>query len=149
METPKHSKMEIDQSTGCWNWIAARDSNGYGMATINNKQVRIHRISAFLFHGMPVSRKMVVMHLCDNPSCFNPAHLSVGTQGDNMRDCSTKKRTANSKKTHCLLGHELAGDNLYVFTGANGRVMRTCKECRKTRIRLYMRKRRSLKHSPI
>ena len=36
---------------------------------------------------------LVVMHSCDNPSCINPAHLSVGTQGENVNDMHQKGRT--------------------------------------------------------
>jgi len=37
---------------------------------------------------------MVVMHKCDNPACYNPEHLVLGTQKDNVRDCIEKGRAA-------------------------------------------------------
>jgi hypothetical protein len=132
-----------DKITGCWVWNGAKDSSGYGMVSRYGKRIRVHRISAEHYLGLPVNDKRVVLHLCDNPSCCNPAHLKGGTQKDNMVDCSEKGRTANLKKTHCKRGHLLDGDNLYVCKSSNGRPMRVCRACRKEYIRYYMRRERS------
>lgn len=66
-----------------------------------------------------------VCHRCDVPSCVNPAHLFVGTQGDNMRDSLRKGRNKEARKSHCKNGHPLFGRNVRRSrTGA--RVCRAC-----------------------
>ena len=66
---------------------------GYGTIQINGKRFYIHRLVAMVFHGLELQdTKSIVMHSCDNPRCINPDHLSVGTQGENVRDCISKGR---------------------------------------------------------
>lgn len=79
----------------CWLWTRAKDSCGYGNFRIGGRSGHVylaHRISYALAHGTTPTDKSV-LHSCDTPACVNPAHLWLGTQLDNMRDCAAKGRT--------------------------------------------------------
>ena len=77
--------------SGCWEWTKARASNGYGVIAWNRrKYVLIHRLAAHLWKGFDIDSKLYVMHICDNPPCFNPDHLIIGTSKDNWRDAYRK-----------------------------------------------------------
>ena len=49
---------------------------------------------------------LVVRHKCDNPECTNPEHLELGTQSDNMKDCSIRGRL-NAKSIENLKRNSL------------------------------------------
>lgn len=53
---------------------------------------RAHVIAWELANNKQVPDGMVVCHSCDSPRCINPAHLWIGTQGDNVRDSIHKGR---------------------------------------------------------
>lgn len=50
-----------------------------------------HRLSYRLFFG-PIPRGKCIMHRCDEPRCWNPLHLKLGTQSDNLKDAYARKR---------------------------------------------------------
>lgn len=89
---------KVDRSgDGCWLWTAGRYKHGYGMFHAGRfrdgrQDVRhAHRLAYELTHG-DVPDGLVVKHACDNPPCCNPAHLSVGTQADNLREMRERGR---------------------------------------------------------
>jgi hypothetical protein len=121
-----------DPITGCWNWIGCRDQRGYGIRRFRGKARKVHRISAHLYLGMNIDSVLCVCHHCDNPSCFNPKHLFLGTMLDNVTDCRLKGRKAI--KSHCKSGHPLSGDNLRVYPdGKRG----YCRQCHRDFARKY------------
>jgi len=77
---------------GCWVWSGARSADGYGAISVHGKVMYVHRVAAALFHVLDGQDGLCVLHTCDNPSCFNPDHLWLGTRGDNVRDCARKGR---------------------------------------------------------
>lgn len=78
--------------SGCWLWTRFVNPGGYGTIRLNGPRVLAHRASWTVAHG-PIPDGMVVCHKCDTPSCVNPDHLYVGTQRQNMDDCSRRGRT--------------------------------------------------------
>jgi hypothetical protein len=87
---------KVDKSGECWEWTAGLRGNGYGQFWMNGTNVMSHRFSYVLHHPLTIDllehREICVCHRCDNPKCVNPAHLFLGSQGDNMRDRETKGR---------------------------------------------------------
>lgn len=75
----------------CLIWTGAKHPRGWGIIRHRGKWVKSYRASYEVHHG-PIPDGMVVMHSCDNPACINPAHLSIGTQLDNVRDMLSKGR---------------------------------------------------------
>ena len=89
-------------ATGCWEWTATRNRQGYGVVglAINGKPcgVPAPRLQWMHHHG-EIPPGQVVMHTCDNPACINPGHLRLGTQADNLADMRAKGR-ANHRPNH-------------------------------------------------
>ena len=77
----------------CIEWTGCRDSFGYGMRKVNGKVRRLHLI-AFEEANGPIPDGMVVRHKCDNPACYNPEHLELGTRAENNHDRDVRGRTA-------------------------------------------------------
>jgi hypothetical protein len=79
----------------CWEWQGCINDNGYGIFWYK-VVIRSHRFSYLLNKG-PIENGLCVCHKCDNPSCVNPEHLFLGTQGENMKDMMTKGRAVAPK----------------------------------------------------
>jgi hypothetical protein len=113
--------------SGCWEWLGGKDGKGYGISTNKGRTARAHRHLYGLLFG-PVPKHLVLDHLCRNRICVNPTHLEVVTHKQNiLRGLGVT--AANARKTHCIHGHPLSGDNLYIRTRL-GKPWRQCRACR-------------------
>ena len=112
----------------CWLWQGALDSGGYGVISFQNKNINVHRLSAYLFLGLDLDSDQWVLHKvwCLHRNCWWPDHLYVGTRTDNFTD-SEIVGTHQKSKTHCPKGHEYTEDNTYVHPNGD----RRCRICRR------------------
>ena len=122
------AKMIPEPNTGCWLWIAADQPTGYGQMWTGRTREGAHRISYKMFCG-EIADGLEIDHRCRNRWCVNPDHLRAVTHRENMR-CSNAIMGENARKTHCIRGHELTGDNLRIVRGS-----RQCRECTNFRAR--------------
>lgn len=109
------------QSNGCWEWVAGRNSKGYGLlySKSQDRLLYAHRAFYTVFVA-PIPDGLQIDHLCRNPSCVNPRHLEVVTHQENLA------RGKFGRKTHCVHGHPFDLLNTYYRRDRNERMCRAC-----------------------
>jgi len=81
------------QPDGCLTWTGRpHDDMGYCRIKVDGRMVYVHVAAWELANERPVPEGMVVRHTCDNPPCFDAAHLLLGTQQDNVHDMLARGR---------------------------------------------------------
>ena len=82
----------------CVEFVGGVNLNGYRSTSITakRKHVYAHRAAYAIANGGFVPAGKIVMHSCDNRTCVNPDHLSLGTGKDNMDDMTAKGRRART-----------------------------------------------------
>src|SRR4029453_7309137 len=103
-------KVRIEKN-GCWRWLGAVGSGGYGDFRCGRRMIRVHRLTYAVYRG-DLPTDLVLDHVvCNDKLCCNPWHVELRTDRENiLRGRAPTAR--NAAKTHCLRGHPLSGDNL-------------------------------------
>jgi hypothetical protein len=117
----------IDLITGCWRFLGSQDGRGYGQMNINKKIIKVHRLSASIFLNYNLNSHLQINHKkeCKYRDCWNPDHLYIGTQSQNVNDMR------NEDFFSC--GHERSIYNTILKIGVNGYKRRICRFCRDSR----------------
>ncbi len=120
-----------DLVSGCYIWIGAVTSAGYGSMWYKGKAVATHRHAYEKVYG-PITKGLQIMHLCGNRKCVNPKHLTMGTQSDNedhKRNHGTFNHRRHIAQEKCKRGHWIIGPNADVWIEKNGH--NHCNICRR------------------
>ena len=120
----------VERGDDCWRWTAhrirVRGKLWYGMFNaLPRTPMGAHRFSWELHNG-PIPNGLFVLHSCDNPECTNPKHLFLGTQADNVRDMTLKRRHTDHRKDCCYQGHRHAQHRALLPSGKA-----VCRECQR------------------
>lgn len=83
--------------SACVEWPFGKDGYGYGCISYLGRKTRAHRVQWKRRNGGTIPQGMVIRHTCDNPSCVNPDHLTIGTQADNILDQAVHGRKARGE----------------------------------------------------
>ncbi len=84
---------KVSKTDTCWLWTGGLSKHGYGKFYLSpdKRTCPAHRAAYLLCVGdIPTGK--VIMHSCDTPACVNPAHLSIGSNKENVNDCWAKNR---------------------------------------------------------
>jgi hypothetical protein len=107
-------------ATGCWIWTGAKQTAGYGVVNVLNRQQRVHRLMYEVTKG-EIPDGLFLDHLCRTPACCNPDHLEPVTHDENIR------RAVSTE--YCKRGHRLDLLNTALHSRPNRPVSRQCKQC--------------------
>ena len=130
----------INPISGCRDFIGPRITAGYGDVRYNSKHYSAHRLSYSIFIG-PIPNGFDLHHRCENRACVNPQHLTPLSRSGHVAEHPLPAiMAALASKTHCLRGHELAGNNLLPTMLKHGR--RSCRICHRQRVSKYKKRKR-------
>jgi len=135
----KHTAKTFD---GHWLWIGHCNVAGYGVIKIEGVEYKVGRLSAYLFHNLDLDSDLKANHKdeCPHKGCWNPNHIYVGSQSDNMSDMIR----ATNEKPLFPCGHQRIDSNIEIVRDyRNAAPSRRCRLCQRKREKVYRDKRKN------
>lgn len=120
--------------SGCWLWMGAIRTDGYGSIRVGGKSRYAHRVCFEVNRG-PIPNGLELDHLCRTRCCVNPAHLEPVTRrvnvvrGNAPAQLVKRNKERGAAVTHCLAGHPYTPEN----TGRTWPGSRYCRTCNRVR----------------
>ena len=128
------SKVTLEKGpllTLCWMWQGGKQKAGYGRAWHEGKQTGAHQLAYRLVIG-PIPEGTQFHHRCEREGCCNPYHLDAMTRKAHAAVTDYSQNGDHQRrKTHCVHGHTLAGDNLLIKRDG----FRRCRTCHRAECR--------------
>lgn len=84
----------------CWevSYTSLQSSGHCRVRRDDGTRIMAHRLAWEAHNAEPIPAGKIVCHRCDNPKCFNPHHLFLGTHAENMTDRLRKGRGGFERK---------------------------------------------------
>jgi len=127
-----------DEESGCWLWLGAASTNGYGQIWWEGMSRCASRWLWEQINHRRLRRRHVVGHLfgdgCMYVNCVRPSHLDLMTYAELRRRMKLPSGDEQTG-THCDEGHLFTFSNTrYVFDPDEGKSRRYCGTCMKERL---------------
>lgn len=124
----------------CWLWTGTKTAAGYPLFGIPtqggpHQYIYAHRFNWELSTKKEISPKIELHHACPNKTCIRYSKKHVSDVPRQLNPDSPS--FLNSRKTHCVRGHPLSGENLVLVSGPYG-PRRQCRKCGALRAKRYL-----------
>lgn len=84
-------------ASGCWEWTGSTNGRYGEIRLAKRRKVYAHRFAYERTFG-ELDASIKVMHRCDNTLCVRVAHLTTGSQADNVHDMMAKGRHFSQRR---------------------------------------------------